>query len=163
MKVCNGWEADIDAISGAAQVGIMWKPVLFAVTAVMISGCSDGCENTILSETGSPNGRLTAILYERSCGATTGNSTQVSVLRAGTRPAAAGNTFVADANHGAAEGSVGGGPWVEVAWIDDDNLIVKYDARARVFTEQPDIAGVKVTYQPIERRMSATGRELTVA
>jgi hypothetical protein len=129
----------------------MWKQVLFAIAAVTLSGCSDGCANTSLSEAESPNGRLTAILFERSCGATTGYSTQVSVLRSGARPAASGNTFVADTNHGAAEEAVGGGPWVEVAWIDDENLIVRYDAQARVFTQQPDIAGVKVTYQPSER------------
>lgn len=129
----------------------MWKQAAFAVAAVAMSGCSSGCENTILSEAGSPNGRLTAILFERSCGATTGHSTQVSVLRSGVRPAAAGNTFVADANHGAAEESAGGGPWVEVAWIDDDNLIVRYDEQARVFTAQPNIAGVKITYQRTER------------
>lgn len=129
----------------------MWKLVLFAVAAVVIGGCSDGCDNTILSEVGSPNGRLSAVLFERSCGATTGHATQVSVLRSGVRPAAAGNTFVADANHGAAEESVGGGPWVEVAWSYDHNLIVRYDARARVFTKKSDIAGVKVIFQPIER------------
>lgn len=130
---------------------MMWQQVLFAGAAIAMSGCSGGCENTILSEAGSPNGRLSAILFDRSCGATTGHSTQVSVLGSGVRPATAGNTFVADANHGAAEESVGGGPWVEVAWIDDENLIVRYDAQARVFTGQSDIAGVKVTYQPIER------------
>lgn len=129
----------------------MWKQALFALAAVAMSGCSGGCENTILTEAGSPNGRLTAVLFERSCGATTGHSTQVSLLRSGVLPTASGNVFVADANHGAANESVGGGPWAEVVWIDDDNLIVKYDAQARVFTEKPDIAGVKITYQPIER------------
>lgn len=147
----DGAGSDIDALSGAAHVGIMWKPVLFVLAAFAMGGCSGGCENTILSEEGSPNGRLTATLFERSCGATTGYSTQVSVLRSGVRSAAAGNTFVADANHGTAEQVAVGGPWVEVVWIDDDNLIVRYDAQARVFTEQSDIAGVKVTYQPIER------------
>lgn len=129
----------------------MWKQIILSVAALAINGCSSGCENRLLSEVGSPNGRLSAVLFARSCGANTGHSTQVSVVRAGVVPAASGNAFVADANHGAADESVRGGPWVEAVWIDDDNLIVKYDAQARVFTEQPDIAGVKVTYQPIER------------
>lgn len=134
---------------------MMWKPVPFAVAVFVIGGCSGGfsggCENTILSEARSPNGRLNAVLFERNCGATTGHSTQVSVLRSGVRPDVSGNAFVADTNHGAADGSVGGGPWVEAVWTDDESLIVRYDAQARVFTEQPDIAGVKITYQPIER------------
>lgn len=129
----------------------MWKQVIFAAIAVVVGSCSGGCENSILSEVGSPNGRLSAILFERSCGATTGLSTQVSVLRSGVLPAASGNAFVADANHVAADGNAGGGPWVQVVWIDDNNLIVKYDAQARVFTEQTDVAGVKVAYQAIER------------
>lgn len=130
---------------------MMWKLVLLAVAAVALGGCSgNGCENTNLSEVRSPNGRLSAITFSRSCGATTGASTHVSVLRSGLRPPAAGNIFVADANHGAAGESLGGGPWVQVAWTDDEKLIVRYDAQARVFTEQPDIAGVKVTYQPTQ-------------
>lgn len=133
----------------------MWKLVLLAVAVLASGGCSGGfsggCENNILSEAASPNGRLNAVLFERSCGATTGHSTQVSVMRSGVRPDASGNAFVADTNHGAADGSVGGGPWVEAVWTDDENLIVRYDAQARVFTEQPDIAGVRITYQPIER------------
>lgn len=149
--MARGWKADVDASYCAAQAGMMWKQIIFAVAAVVISGCSGGCENSLLSEVGSPNGRLSAVLFARSCGATTADSTQISVVRAGVVPAASGNAFVADANHGAADGSAGGGPWVEAVWVDDDNLIVKYDAQARVFTEQPHIAGVKVTYQPIER------------
>jgi len=90
----------------------MWKLVPFAVAVIVIGGCSGDfpgdCENTILSEAGSPNGRLNAVLFERYCGATTGLSTQVSVLRSGIRPDVSGNAFVADTNNGAAGGSLSG-------------------------------------------------------
>ena len=40
----------------------------------------DMCGNDIYSETLSPNGELKAVIFQRDCGATTGFSTQVSIL-----------------------------------------------------------------------------------
>jgi hypothetical protein len=129
----------------------MWKQPVFAVVALLVGSCSDGCGANVLVNAGSPNGRLSAILFERSCGATTGHSTQVSILRSGVLPANSGNTFVADTNHGAADADLGGRPWAELVWINDNHLVVRYDAQARVFVQQPEVSGVRITYQPIER------------
>ena len=144
-------DGDIDPRPAAPQPGLMWKLSLAALAAVAVSGCSSGCENTTLTRSGSPDGRLSAVLFERSCGATTDSSTQISVLRRGVPPSTSGNAFVANTNHGAADAGIGGGPWAEAVWTDDRNLVVRYDARSRVFSQPSQVSGVKVTYQPIER------------
>jgi hypothetical protein len=81
---------------------------LFMVT-VCCAGCVDPCGNAVLSEEYSPNREFRAVVFERDCGATTGFSTQVSVLTANgqflTQPSwlhstQPGNVFVADTDHG---------------------------------------------------------------
>jgi hypothetical protein len=59
------------------------------------------CNNTVLSETNSPGAELKAVVFTRSCGATTGVSTHVSILpeTANLRPKDGGNLFIADTDH----------------------------------------------------------------
>ena len=120
------------------------------VTAAGALGCLDlggNCRNEQLANLASPDGRHRAVVFQRDCGATTGSSTQVSVLSAGaTLPDSAGNVFRADRNHGRAPAGRGGGPRVIARWITPDTLEVRYDARARVFTREATAAGVGVRF-----------------
>jgi len=50
-------------------------------TALLLSGC-DLCGNDIKLTVASPDGKLKAVVFKRSCGATTGFSMQVAVLTA---------------------------------------------------------------------------------
>jgi hypothetical protein len=93
------------------------------------AGCDAGCANRVVSEAASPDGRRHAVVFSRGCGATTGFSTQVSVLPARRGPSGAGNVFVADGGHGRALE----GPAVRVRWLDRRTLEVHYDGRARIF------------------------------
>lgn len=87
----------------------------------------DLCGNQILRTALSPDGRLKAVVFERDCGATTGFSTQVSVLAAGQKlPNEAGNLFVADNGGGLA-------PTVAVTWTGRRQMLVRYDSFARVY------------------------------
>ncbi|MGH7027640.1 hypothetical protein [Brevundimonas sp.] len=129
----------------------MWKPPLFVLIAFIAAGCSNGCGNNILANVASPNGNLSAVVFERSCGATTGYSTQVSVLPSGSLPSSAGNAFVADTDGRAAAFDASGAPWAEVVWVGDDRLTVRHDAEARVFTQNREVSGVQISYQAVER------------
>src|SRR5882757_3734258 len=61
------------------------------------------CENSLLGEYVSPDGTRKIVVFERSCGATTGFSTQASLLKSDQAlPTTAGNLYIADDNHGAA-------------------------------------------------------------
>lgn len=119
--------------------------------ACLTSGCSDGCENSTISKVGAPTGDLEAVLFQRDCGATTGFSSQVSVADVGKAASGVGNVFVADTDHGAASAASWGGPWVELRWLSPQNLLIRYDAKARVFTQNKSVSGVTVSYEKVTR------------
>jgi len=82
-------------------------------------------------------------VFERSCGATTGFGTHVSILNGSDAlPESAGNIFNADSDHGAAKDMT-----VTVRWAAPDQLVVRYPARARVFRKETQANGVAVTYE----------------
>ena len=84
----------------------------------------------------------------RECGATTDFTTQVSV-----DPwffQTFGNAFVADAYNGGARGSWGG-PWTEIRWTGNNSLLVTYDRRARLFTNNRLVHGVRISYRASDR------------
>lgn len=89
---------------------ILGVTVLAAATS--LAACDSACANRVLRELPSPDGSRRAVIFDRDCGATTGFSTQVSVVGADDVPAGTGNVFIADSNHGAApemRGRTGGG------------------------------------------------------
>jgi hypothetical protein len=73
------------------------KPQLLVplLVAVVLAGCSDMCGNEISQSVTSPSGSLKAVVFSRDCGATTGFSTQVSMLpETKSLPNEAGNVLV---------------------------------------------------------------------
>ena len=122
---------------------------VLSILALMLlsGGCSDSCGNSVVSRSHSPDGRYEAVLFQRDCGATTGFSTQISVLEAGGAASGGGNVFVADDDHGAARAGDWGGPWAEVEWLSPVRLRIRYAARSRVFEKRGAVKGVAVIYQ----------------
>ena len=110
------------------------------------AACIDPCGNDVLTETKSPDGRLRVVVFQRDCGATTGFSTQVSVIASGEafQSTQSGNVFVADTNHGEAPSGPGGGPVVRVEWLDPTHLRITHDKRVRVFSSATSIHGINV-------------------
>ncbi len=53
-------------------IGLIWSATTFTLVE---------CANTVIAESLSPDSEWKAVLFERSCGATTGYSTQVSLIR----------------------------------------------------------------------------------
>lgn len=87
------------------------------------------------------------MLFQRDCGATSGFSTQISILDAGEAVAGTGNAFVADDAHGTARIGEWGGPWAEVEWLSSSRLLVRYAAKARVFEKRREVKGVTIGFQ----------------
>jgi hypothetical protein len=109
------------------------------------------CRNEIVQRATSPNGRWDAVLFQRDCGATTDFTTQVSVVRHGASTNWIGNAFVADGNHGAAAAAPWGGPWAEVGWRGNDQFLVRFDQKSRVFDAKQNVSGVPISYQKVTR------------
>jgi len=130
-----------------------------------ISGCeSSMCGNQVLQEIPSPDKKLKAVVFQRDCGATTGFSTQLSIIKANEKlPNSKGNVFSADTDHGKVPAGPGGGPQVDVAWIGLHDLEVRYPQRARIFlsADKIDIPtglfrsdSISLKYRPIETKLS---------
>jgi hypothetical protein len=117
------------------------------VILLSCGGCSDACQNTVASSSLSPDGALSAVLFQRDCGATTGFSTQISILRPDDKPTGGGNAFIADDDHGAARVGSWDGPWAEAKWLAPDHLLIRYAAKSRTFKQNDSVSGVKVSYQ----------------
>jgi hypothetical protein len=127
----------------------MWMRLSCLIALLLLGACSDRCVSTILASTSSPDGGHEAVRFQRDCGATTGFSTQISILAAGDRPSATANAFVADDDHGASETTAGEGPWVEAEWLGRDTLLIRYDATSRVFKQEATVDGVTIRYEPV--------------
>jgi hypothetical protein len=120
------------------------------VLSAQSTGCiniTGECVNEILRVHYSPAKQLKAVVFQRDCGATTGFSTQVSIMSANRDlPNEGGNVFVADTDHGKSPSGPGGGPPVEVEWKEESSLNIIYDNRARVFLRKDSQNGVTITY-----------------
>ena len=116
----------------------------------VLSGCLDGagCGNTIIQTAPSPGGNSRAIIFTRDCGATTGFSTQVSILPTqDALPNESGNVFMSDADHGTAPAGRGGGPNVWVKWLAPNQLKIVYDRRARTFDMKKQVGNIVIVYK----------------
>ena len=127
-------------------------PLVSLALSTLIFACGGSsdqrCENEVIARIPSPDTRYDAVVFQRDCGATTGLSTQVSVLQSrDSLPSdSAGNVFVADTDHGKAPAGPRGGPNVNVRWISPDTLEIRRDPRTRVFRTPDSLAGVHVIH-----------------
>jgi hypothetical protein len=94
----------------------------------------DMCGNDIKQKIPSPNGENVAYVFERSCGATTGFSPQLSVLDKGDDfQNESGNTFRSDKDF-------------SIEWIDEKNLKVIYDKSSETSEMDKKVNGVRIEY-----------------
>jgi hypothetical protein len=115
--------------------------ILFAVVVASLSvGCSL-CGNDEVLRVSSPDAKLEAVVFQRDCGATTGFSTQISIVAKGTSlPNSGGNVYVADTDHGKAPSAKWGGPEVDVLWTGQRTVKVVTHPNARVFHNKTAIS-----------------------
>jgi hypothetical protein len=109
---------------------------------LLIGALMGGCGNDLLATIPSPRGSRKLVIFQRDCGATTGFSTQASLLPAHERLRGSGNVFIADTDHGKAPSGPVGGPQLDARWIAEDTLELRYHPQARVFladSAQPDV------------------------
>ena len=125
------------------------KNAAFVLTMPLgLAACSDVCRNTPHQIVDSTDGTSRVVLFDRDCGATTGFTTQVSLVDLDEQASGKGNVFVADKGTNAA---AWGGPWADVRWIGPKHLLVRFDATARVFVQNKTVNGVRVSFQPMSR------------
>jgi hypothetical protein len=103
------------------------------------------CGNEVQKEYLSPNGRLKAVVFQRDCGATTGFSTQISILEgSATLTNKPGNIFISDWQPGDTSPTV--------TWLSDSELEIKKHCNVTVYKSKEAWGSwfrktVKVTYK----------------
>jgi hypothetical protein len=104
------------------------------------------CGNEVIQTLPSQDQHHSAVLFERDCGATTGFSTQISVISSeSSLPNEAGNVFIADLRGPGPTGSWHG-PIARMRWVDNRMLEIHYDHTARSFVKKDRIGSVEVRY-----------------
>lgn len=141
-----------DAIAAVPMHGyfapvIRTLPIL--VMSLALGACDDACTDEVITRLASPNGKREAVMFQRDCGATSGYSTQISILDAGQAPVGGGNTFRADDDHGAAKVGDWGGSWAEIKWLASDRLLIRYADKSRIFEQDNAVAGVSISYETV--------------
>jgi hypothetical protein len=101
-----------------------------------------------LAESISPDRTKKLVVFQRSCGATTGFSTQASLLSPDVKLAdEIGNAFIADTDHGIAPSGAGGGPELRFQWADPKDLLLQHHVTARVFKAERHLKDTDVKYE----------------
>ena len=130
----------------AVYGGVMGGHILLLLGPLLVSGCADGlCGNQVLRTAVSPDGQHVAVVFERDCGATTGDSFQVSILSPGEAPNGAGNIFISAPGRSASEDSQV--QPVELIWLAPDRLRIQQRARDEVFRRVREWDGVRIEYR----------------
>ncbi|QAY75186.1 hypothetical protein [Sphingosinicella sp. BN140058] len=125
--------------------------IIVSAAAALWWFAGEMCENTIVQTIESPDRQHIVTMFERNCGATSGFTTQASVLDHGAVPTGSGNAFVADADHGKARTGEWGGPWAEMRWLSNQHVLIRYARGSRIFEQDEQVSGVEITYQPVQR------------
>ncbi|MCF0072249.1 hypothetical protein LZD49_17345 [Dyadobacter sp. CY261] len=122
-------------------------------SVILLIGCfllwAPGCEDTICEILYSPDRSHKVILYTRNCGATTGFGTHIALAQSDEDIDDGTTIFVADDDHGKAEGHPGYYELIDISakWIDDDSLELSYDKNARLFTDKDAARGITIIHR----------------
>ena len=120
---------------GIEKVGLFW---IFAPNI---------CGDEIIDEIPSPQGNQKVVVFQRDCGATTGFSTQASILEiTQILKNESGNVFTSDTDHGAAPYGPRGGPTLAVAWRSKNSVRLSFHFKTRVFKRESKMGVIHVFY-----------------
>ena len=121
--------------------------VLLGFAIYIFSAGGDLCGNDVLEEALSPSKEYKAVIFRRSCGATTGFSTHVSVLpQTSSIDNSSGNVLRTDTHNGAAPSSPNGGPLLHATWVSNNELQLVYHPLAHAFTTASNIGTIRITH-----------------
>lgn len=111
------------------------------VSTGLVAGCDlFDCDNEVLGVFPSPDGRLSAVVFNRGCGATTGFNVQVSVVERGASPKGGGNAL--DMDH------TPGYPALDPPmWSGGGHLVLTIPHGARVLERRSKVGRVEISFR----------------
>ncbi|RYX81739.1 hypothetical protein EON83_22495 [bacterium] len=119
----------------------MKSPHLLAFLMPLFVGCSPSfefeCDNEVSQTLASPDGKHKAVVFSRECGATTGFSTQISVIGTSEQlPDDGGNVLVMDEDQS-----------VFMRWQNANSLVISYPSGVETFNKQSRVNGVRILFK----------------
>jgi len=131
-------------IGGFVAIGLL---IIIGSFFLLTRGLSDLCGNSELSTTQIPGTEYKVVVFQRDCGATTGFSTQASILKTSEKlKNDGGNIFSADDNHGVAPAGPSGGPEVMVKVLSPHTIELSHHPNARIFRAETSYRGINISY-----------------
>ena len=98
------------------------------------------CANEIFSEVQSPDGKFRAVIFQRDCGATTGFSTQISLILAKDKlENEGGNIFIVDGHPNDRK--------IGITWQGPKKLIIKNGSGLQSHKKESRYQGVSIDYE----------------
>lgn len=127
----------------AAAVVVALVAIAVRVTATT---SLSACDNSVRNDVVSPDGRWHAVVFQRSCGASTAASTQVSVLPADRAlPNSAGNVFVGDDRYSLERAPRAVAPLV-VEWPSATRLVIRHPWGNHIFLAVQRLGPIEIAY-----------------
>lgn len=98
------------------------------------------CANEVFAQENSPDGKYKALVFQRDCGATTGFSTQVSVLKMQEELGdEGGNSFIVDGHPNETH--------IELLWADSSNLTIKNTTHLETYRKESRVQSISINYE----------------
>ena len=98
------------------------------------------CGNEINLELMSPDKKYKAIIFQRDCGATTGFSTQVSIIKSIEElPNESGNVLITD-GHPNDNG-------YKLNWLNNENILISNTQNNRIHFKEQTIGAISISYE----------------
>jgi len=117
------------------------------LACIQLSCMPNPCRNEVIRELPSPNGHIKAIVFQRDCGATTGFSTQISLLAAGEKLSeGAGNVLILTDDRGAVPLTSTNTVELGVEWTGNEAVSVTLPSAARVLQRAEQVGAIRVRY-----------------
>lgn len=119
-------------------VGVLAAVVWLVNEQAWEFGSAMGCTDSVLSKVDSPDGKLSAIVFRRQCGATAPDSTQANIQPAGShQDARKYQPFVV----------VDGAPTLGVTWDSPVRLTVSGITSERVYRQESLVDNIQINYR----------------
>ena len=118
-------------------IKVISRSLLLFITCVVAAGCDPLCENEPISSAVSPDGSKKAVTFLRGCGATSADSTQLSIISSRQSiPSGIGNVLVVE-----------GQPLIQVSWESDSAITISKMGSGRIFKQLLEMDGTSVRYE----------------
>ncbi|MES2837963.1 MAG: hypothetical protein V4667_10605 [Bacteroidota bacterium] len=125
--------------------------ILLSMYGCMNYFWGDMCGNNIINEIESPNKKLKAVIFIRDCGATTGYSTQVSIIKNKEKlDNESGNILIMNDKTDNGLTFENGGALVSALWNNDNELIISLDVRTDFSLKENSFEEVKINYRKLD-------------